>query len=176
MIFTPTILPGAYLLDLERRTDQRGFFARTFCANEFADHGLETQFVQGNMSRTLKKHTLRGMHFQTDGAEEAKLVRCTKGALYDVILDLRPDSPTRGQYFAAELSAENGRQLYIPKGFAHGFLTLTDDSEIAYLVSAFYSPGKEGGIRWNDPAFGIKWPTDKPLLSGKDANYADYRP
>jgi dTDP-4-dehydrorhamnose 3,5-epimerase len=174
MIFTETPLKGAFIVDPEKRKDERGFFARTFCANEFAAHGLKTLFVQGNMSRSVNKHTLRGMHFQTGGAEEAKLVRCTRGALYDVILDLRADSPTFGQHFSVELSEANGRQLYIPEGFAHGFCTLEDSTEIAYLVSAFYAPGKESGIRWNDPGFNIYWPSEQMEMSEKDAGYPDY--
>lgn len=174
MIFTETLLQGAFIIDLEKRGDERGFFARTFCANEFSAHGLKTTFVQGNMSKSVHKHTLRGMHYQIDGAEEAKLVRCTKGALYDVILDMREGSETFGNYFATELSEENGRQLYIPEGFAHGFCTLAENTEIAYLVTAFYAPGKEAGIRWNDPTFGIQWPTESPILSERDAGYGDY--
>ncbi len=174
MIFTETKLKGAFVLDLEKRGDNRGFFSRTFCVNEFEAHGLNSRFVQGNMSHNVFKNTLRGMHYQTDGAEEVKLVRCTKGALLDVILDVRKDSPTFGKYFATELSEENGKQLYIPKGFAHGFLTLKDNSEIAYLVSEFYTPGKEKGIRWNDPFFKIEWPINDPILSDKDIAYDDY--
>ncbi|KJD34923.1 dTDP-4-dehydrorhamnose 3,5-epimerase [Tamlana sedimentorum] len=175
MIFTELKLKGAYVLDLEKRGDNRGFFARTFCANEFAELKLNTQFVQGNMSHNAFKNTLRGMHYQTDGAEEVKLVRCTKGALLDVILDIRKDSPTFGQYEAIEISEDNGRQIYIPKGFAHGFLTLQNNSEIAYLVSEFYTPGKEAGIRWDDPAFKIDWPIKDPILSDKDKVYPDYK-
>lgn len=174
MIFTETKLKGAYLIDLQKREDHRGFFARAFCADEFKAHGLNSVFVQGNISRTLKKHTLRGMHYQVDGAEEAKLVRCTKGKILDVILDVRKDSPTFGQHVAVELSEDNHRQIYVPEGFAHGFLTLVDNIEVAYLVSQFYSPGKEKGIRWNDTQFNIQWPVDAPVLSEKDAGYADY--
>ncbi|MCB4798992.1 dTDP-4-dehydrorhamnose 3,5-epimerase [Neotamlana laminarinivorans] len=175
MIFTETTLKGAYVLDLEKRGDHRGFFSRTFCAKEFESHHLNSHFVQGNMSHNHFKHTLRGMHYQTDGAEEAKLVRCTKGALLDVILDIRPDSKSYGSYFSVELSEKNGRQLYIPKGMAHGFLTLEDDTEIAYLVSEYYTPGKEAGIRWNDPAFNINWNVEHPILSDKDLAYPDYK-
>jgi dTDP-4-dehydrorhamnose 3,5-epimerase len=174
MIFTETKLKGAFILDVEKREDSRGFFGRTFCAKEFESHNLTATFVQGNMSHNAKKNTLRGMHYQSDGAEEVKLVRCTKGALLDVILDIRKGSQTFGQHISVELSEKNSRQLYIPKGFAHGFLTLENNSEIAYLVSEFYTPGKENGIRWNDPFFKIDWKTDKPILSDKDALYPDY--
>ena len=175
MIFTETILKGAFVLDLEKREDDRGFFSRTFCVHEFEEHGLVSRFVQGNMSKTKSKNTLRGMHYQTDGAEEVKLVRCTKGAILDVIIDVRRDSSTFGKHFSVELSEDNYRQIYIPKGFAHGFLTLTDNSEVAYLVSEFYTPGKEKGIRWNDPFFNIDWPTKQPSMSQKDAEYEDFQ-
>jgi dTDP-4-dehydrorhamnose 3,5-epimerase len=174
MIFRETHLKGAYVLEPEKREDSRGFFARTFCVNEFKEHELNHVFVQGNMSKTISKHTLRGMHYQIDGAEEDKLVRCTKGALLDVIIDLRKDSKTFGQYFSTELSEENAFQIYIPKGLAHGFCTLQDNTEIAYLVTEFYSPGKEAGIRWNDPFFKIKWPTNTPEMSERDSQYPDF--
>jgi dTDP-4-dehydrorhamnose 3,5-epimerase len=174
MIFKETKLKGAFIIDLDKKKDNRGFFARTFCANEFKEKGLQTHFVQGNMSQALKKHTLRGMHYQTDGAEEVKLIRCTVGKIVDVIIDLRENSKTYGEYIAVELSQENSRQIYVPKGFAHGFLTLTKNSEISYLVSEFYSPGKEKGIRWNDPYFKIDWPSKDPFLSQKDADYKNF--
>lgn len=174
MHFTETELKGAFIIDLDKREDNRGYFARVFCANEFKDHGLKDVFVQANMSQTKHKHTIRGMHYQVDGAEEAKVIRCTKGSILDVIIDIREGSPTRGQHIKVELSQENQRQLYVPEGFAHGFITLEDDIEVSYLVSAFYAPGKEQGIRWNDPAFGIDWPTDNPILSEKDANHPDF--
>lgn len=175
MIFTETKLKGAFILDLEKRGDNRGFFSRTFCVKEFEALNLNTRFVQGNMSHNRFKNTLRGMHYQSDGAEEVKLVRCTKGALLDVILDIRQGSQSFGEYFSIELSEENGKQLYIPKGFAHGFLTLRDNTEIAYLVSQYYAPGKEEGIRWDDPLFKIKWNIDNPILSDKDLAYPDYK-
>lgn len=174
MIFSETKLQGSFVLDLEKKEDQRGFFSRTFCVNEFEANGLISHFVQGNMSHNILKNTLRGMHYQTDGAEEVKLVRCTKGALLDVILDIRKDSLTFGEYVMVELTEENGKQLYIPKGFAHGFLTLKDNTEISYLVSEYYTPAKERGIRWDDPFFNIDWPTKNPIISDKDGAYANY--
>lgn len=174
MIFTATKLKGVYILSPEMREDNRGFFARTFCVDEFNEYNLENSFVQGNMSRNHRKNTLRGLHYQTDGAEEVKLVRCTSGALLDVIVDLRKDSETFGQHLAIELTQENAKQLYIPKGFAHGFLTLEDNTDIAYQVSAMYSPGKERIIRWNDPFFDIQWPTTTPILSDKDATAENF--
>ena len=174
MIFAETKLAGAFILDLERRGDHRGFFARTFCANEFKEHGLCTNFVQANMSKSLEKNTLRGMHYQVDGAEEAKLIRCTKGSILDVIVDIRPDSATFGEHVAVELTADNFKQLYAPEGVAHGFLTLEEDIEVSYLSSQFYTPGKEKGIRWNDPLFKIDWPNDSPILSEKDAEHPDF--
>ncbi len=169
MIFNETKLKGAYIIDIEKRKDIRGFFSRTFCANEFKQNNLIHEFVQANLSHTVKKNTIRGMHYQTDGAEEVKLVRCTKGAILDVIIDLRKSSSSFGQYIAVELTEENLRQLYVPKEFAHGFLTLTDNVEVSYLLSAYYTPGKEKGIRWNDPYFDIQWPINNPILSEKDA-------
>lgn len=174
MIFHETSLQGAFTIDLKKIEDDRGFFARTFCINEFQEHGLNTQFVQANMSLSLEKYTLRGMHYQTEGAEEAKLVRCTKGSVLDVIIDIRRDSETYCQYISVELTESNCRMLYVPEGFAHGFITLEDNIEVAYMVSNFYTPGKEKGIRWNDPLFRIDWPTNSPLLSPKDASHPNY--
>ncbi len=174
MIFNETRLKGAYILDIDKKEDHRGFFSRIFCADEFKEHHLKHTFVQGNMSRTVRKNTLRGMHYQTEGAEEVKLVRCTTGAILDVIIDLREGSETFGQHVMVELSQENARQLYVPTGFAHGFLTLSDVSEVAYLVSAMYNRGKEKCIRWNDPYFNIKWPVNNPILSEKDAKEKNY--
>lgn len=174
MKFTETPLAGAFVVDLERRGDERGFFARMFCAREFREHGLDDTLVQGNLSLSAKKGTLRGMHFQHAPAAETKFVRCTRGALYDVIVDLRPDSATFKQHYGVELSADNRRQLYVPRGFAHGFLTLTDDTEAAYLVSEYYTPGAEGGVRWNDPAFGIRWPGEVTVMSPKDEAWPDF--
>lgn len=174
MIFTPTKLQGAFIIDLEKRTDDRGFFARTFCQNEFAQNNLETNFVQGNTSLSLKKGTLRGMHFQKAPYGEDKLVKCTKGALYDVIIDLRKNSPTFKQWLGVELTENNHRMLFVPKGFAHGFVTLEDNTEANYLVSQFYTPAADSGVRFNDPAFGIEWPIEITTASEKDKNHPDF--
>lgn len=173
MQFNKTPLEGAYTIDLEKRGDDRGFFARLFCEKEFGVAGLETHFVQINNSSSAKRGTLRGMHFQLPPVAEVKVVRCIKGGLYDVIVDLRPDSPTFKQWFGAELTAENRRMMYVPRGFAHGFITLTDDTEAFYLVSAFYGPEQERGLRYNDPAIGIEWPMTPTELSEKDKNWPD---
>jgi dTDP-4-dehydrorhamnose 3,5-epimerase len=176
MIFTELPIPGAFVIDLERRDDARGFFARAWCANEFADQGLSTRLVQCNISFSTRQGTLRGMHFQRDPHAEVKLVRCTRGAVYDVIIDLRPASQTYMQWLGVELSADNRRALYVPEGFAHGYQTLVDDTETFYQVSEFYAPQAEGGVRWNDPAFGIEWPyPETALVSAKDASWPDYR-
>jgi dTDP-4-dehydrorhamnose 3,5-epimerase len=176
MVFSETRIPGAFLIDLEKRGDERGFFARAFCAKEFTACGLITRFVQVNNSLSAQKGTLRGMHYQLAPTAETKMVRCIRGALYDVILDLRPGSPTFGQSFGAELSAENRRMLYVPKGFAHGFITLADDTEAFYLVDEFYDPACERGIRWNDPKFKIAWPLQPTVVSEKDVNHRDFDP
>lgn len=168
MIFTETALAGAFVIDLERRGDARGFFARSFCAEEFDAHGLATRFVQANTSLSAEPGTLRGLHFQRAPAEEAKLMRCVQGAMWDVIVDIRPGSPTHLQSFGVELSAENGRQLYVPKGFAHGFLTLTPDTMAAYMVDEYYTPGVEEGFRYDDPALAIDWPHPVHVVSDKD--------
>jgi dTDP-4-dehydrorhamnose 3,5-epimerase len=176
MIFTDTGLPGAYLIDLEKKGDQRGFFARVFCANEFAKAGLVTNFVQVNNSLSPTKGTLRGVHYQLAPKAETKLVRCVRGAFWDVILDLRPGSPTFGRWFGAELSAENRRMMYVPKGFAHGFITLTDDAEAFYFADEFYAPEYERGVRWNDPRFNIRWPAEPAVISDKDRGHPDFNP
>lgn len=168
MIFIETPLAGAYVIELERRGDERGYFARSFCAQEFGAHGLATEFVQANTSLSAEPGTLRGLHFQHAPAEEAKLMRCIQGAMWDVIVDNRPGSATYLQSFGTELSAENGRQLYVPKGFAHGFMTLKPDTIAAYMVDAFYTPGVEDGFRWDDPALGIQWPMAPTVVSDKD--------
>jgi dTDP-4-dehydrorhamnose 3,5-epimerase len=174
MIFHPTPLSGAFLIELEKRGDERGFFARMFCRREFAEKGLTTDFVQINNSLSATKGTLRGMHYQLSPAAETKLVRCVRGALYDSILDLRPGSPTFGRSFGAELTADNRLMMYVPRGFAHGFLTLEDSCEALYLVDGFYTPEKERGVRWNDPTFGIEWPTEPVTVSDKDRNHPDF--
>jgi dTDP-4-dehydrorhamnose 3,5-epimerase len=176
MRFTPTPLSGAVLIDLDKREDERGFFARFFCEREFAEAGLETRIVQINNSLSRDRGTLRGMHYQLGEAAEVKLVRAVKGALWDAILDLRPDSATFGQSFGAELSAENRRMMYVPRGFAHGFLTLEENTEALYLVSAFYDPARERGVRWNDPRFAIRWPAEPLVISEKDAQQRDFDP
>lgn len=171
MKFTTTGLDGAYLIELERRGDARGYFARTFCAREFEAHGLSTTFVQANTSLSAEPGTLRGLHYQHAPAEEAKLMRCIQGAMWDVIVDARPASPTYLQSYGAELSAENGRQLYVPRGFAHGFQTLQPDTIAAYMVDAYYTPGAEDGFRYDDPALGIDWPKTVTTISEKDLNW-----
>ncbi len=176
MIFTETKLKGAYILDIKKREDARGFFARSWCQKEFEDHDLTSQLRQANISLSLKKGTLRGMHYQVVPYREAKLVRCTRGALYDVIVDLRPDSPTYKEWIGVELTADNYRMLFVPEGFAHGFLTMEDNTEASYQVSEFYTPGAEQGLRYNDPAFGIEWPLEVQVISEKDANWPDFRP
>ena len=174
MIFTPTPLPGAYLIDLDKKGDDRGFFARAFCEDEFSQHRLVRHFCQVNNSLSASKGTLRGMHYQLSPRAETKLVRCVRGALYDMILDLRDDSATFGRSFGAELSAENRRMMYVPKGFAHGFLTLTDDTEAFYFVDEFYSPERERCIRYNDPKFSMKWPGTPSVISDKDKNQTNF--
>ena len=176
MKFNPTPLHGAYLIELERRGDDRGFFARFYCEKEFRDAGLPTGFVQINNSLSAKRGTLRGMHYQLPPSAEIKVVRCVKGVLYDVILDLRPDSPTFGRHFGAELNDDNRLMMYVPKGFAHGILTLSDDVEALYLVSDFYAPEAERGVRFDDPRFAIAWPIAPVEVSPKDKAWPDYDP
>jgi len=175
MVFTETKLKGAYVIEVEHHEDERGFFARTFCIDEFQNRGLNARLVQCSISFNKKRGTLRGMHWQSPPQAECKLVRVTRGAIYDVIIDLRPQSPTFKHHFAVELSAENRRELYVPEGFAHGFQTLDDDTEVFYQMSASYVPGLMHGVRWNDPAFGIKWPaTEERIMNERDANYGDF--
>lgn len=168
MIFTETKLQGAFIVELEQRSDDRGFFARTFCQEEFAAHGLKTSIAQANCSFNHLAGTLRGMHFQYPPAAETKFIRCTRGALYDVIVDLRPDSPTYGQHVGVELSADNHTALYVPERFAHGFITLVDATEASYQVGEFYTPGCEGGLRYDDPDLAIQWPIAPTVISDKD--------
>ena len=176
MLFQETRLCGAFVIDIQRLEDSRGFFARSFCADEFALHGLPGNFVQSNISHNFRRGTLRGMHFLLSPYEESKLVRCTSGAIYDVIVDLRRDSPTYCQWTQVELSRKNGRALYVPPGFAHGFQTLMDETDVSYQMTEFFAPDIGTGVRWNDPAFGIDWPMGDPILSDKDANCPDYCP
>jgi dTDP-4-dehydrorhamnose 3,5-epimerase len=175
VIFEETRLQGAYVIDLERREDERGFFARTFCANEFADRSLNTRLVQANMSWNPKKGTLRGMHFQRAPHAEVKVVRVTRGAIHDVIIDLREASPTYKRWLGLDLTEDNRTALYVPEGFAHGFQTLVPDTEVHYLVTEFYTPEAEDGVRWDDPAFSIAWPDpEHALLSPKDRAWPDF--
>ncbi len=175
MIFTETPLPGAYVVDVDPRSDERGFFARAWDRNEFAERGLETEIAQCNLSFNHAGGTVRGMHFQRAPHAEVKLIRCTRGAIFDAIVDLRPESPTYTRWFGVELSAENRRWLYVPRGFAHGYQTLADETETFYQVSEFYAPHAERGVRWDDPAFGIKWPLrDEAFLSEKDGSWPDF--
>ena len=176
MKFHPTPLLGAYTIELEKRGDDRGFFARFFCEKEFAGVGLETRFVQINNSLTGVKGTLRGLHYQLPPAAEVKGVRADRGALWDVIVDLRPDSPTYRRWFGAELNEDNRLMMYAPRAFAHGFVRLTDNVEALYLVSALYTPSAERGLRWNDPAIGIDWPMAPREMSDKDRNWPDLDP
>ena len=171
MIFTPTSLPGTFVIELERREDDRGFFARSFCQHEFAERGLNPRIAQCNVSFNAKRGTLRGMHFQAPPHAEAKVVRCTQGSVWDVVLDLRPQSPTFKRWHGVELSAANRQALYIPEGVAHGFQTLTDDSELLYLMSEFYEPGAARGVRWDDPAFKIAWPVADARISERDRSF-----
>ena len=168
MIFVETPLPGAYVIEIEKHEDERGFFARSWCAKEFSSMGLDAHLVQCNISFNERKGTLRGLHYQLPPHGEAKLVRCTRGALYDVIVDLRKDSPTFLKWFGVELTAMNYRMLYVPKRFAHGFQTLDDATEIVYQMSEFYAQDAARGIRWNDPSVGIVWPVADRTISTKD--------
>lgn len=174
MIFTETALPGAYIIDLEKLEDSRGFFARGYCWNEFERRGLAPRVVQSNISYNLKKGTLRGMHYQIPPHCETKLVRCTRGGIYDVIIDLRPESKTFKKWIAVELTVDNFRSLYVPGGFAHGFQTLQDGTEVTYHVSEFYTPKAERGIRHNDDAFAIGWPLPVEAISEKDQSWPDF--
>lgn len=174
MIFTETKLKGAFIIEPERSVDERGFFARTWCQGEFEEHGLNTSLTQCSISFNRKKGTLRGMHYQCPPHEEVRLVRCTRGSIYDVVIDLRPQSPTFKQWIASELTAENRRMHYIPEGFAHGFITLTDDTEVFYQMSEPYSGECARGIRWNDPAFGIEWPMEVEAISDRDRSFEDF--
>ncbi len=175
MIFTATALEGAYVVELEPREDERGFFARAWCESEFRDHDLSTEIAQCNISFNHKRGTLRGMHYQVAPHAEVKLIRCTRGAVYDVIVDLRPDSPTQTHWIGVDLTAENRRMLYVPEGFAHGYQTLVDETETFYQVSAAYAPEAERGVRWDDPSFSSVWPDPEgAILSEKDSSWPDF--
>ena len=175
MIVTPTALEGAYVFDVERRRDERGFFARTFSVEELVAHGLESRVEQSNISWNRQKGTLRGLHYQVAPHEETKIVRCTRGAIWDVMLDIRSGSPTFGRWHAEELTGDNHRMLYVPRGFAHGYLTLIDDTEVSYLVGHRYAPESGRGIRWDDPAFAIQWPLLPTLISAADLSHAPWK-
>jgi dTDP-4-dehydrorhamnose 3,5-epimerase len=174
MKFTEISLAGAFLIELEKIVDPRGFFARTWCADEFKRKALNANLSQCSISFNAQKGTLRGMHYQDAPFMEAKLVRCCSGAIYDVIVDLRPKSPTYCKWYAAELTSENRRMLYAPEGFAHGFQTLADNTEVAYQISESYHPESARGVRWNDQRFGIEWPIQNPLMSDRDAAFPDF--
>jgi dTDP-4-dehydrorhamnose 3,5-epimerase len=175
MIFTKTKLQGTIIIEIEKKEDDRGFFARAWCKNEFEEHGLAFNPVQANIAFSKTKGILRGMHYQIAPHEEAKLIRCIRGAIYDVIIDLRPDSSTYKQWIGVELGEDNYKMLYIPEGFAHGYQALTDNTEVYYQVSQFYSPKSERGVRWDDPAFGINWlEIDKRIVSEKDKCWPNY--
>ena len=177
MIFTPLRLNDAFVIDVERREDERGYLARVFCEAEFAEYGLATRFVQGSTIFSPMRDTLRGLHYQETPHQEVKLVRCARGAANVVIVDLRPESPTHQQWLGIRLSSGNGRLLYVPMGFAQGYQTLVDDTEVVYQMSHEYVPSAGRGVRWDDPAFGIQWPvSERRLISERDKAWPDYRP
>jgi dTDP-4-dehydrorhamnose 3,5-epimerase len=175
MKFKETGLPGAYLVETEPHEDERGYFARVFCSEQFAEQGLETDYVQNSISQNRRRGTLRGLHYQAEPAAEVKLVQCLRGSLFDVIIDLRPRSATYCRWYGLELSAANKRLLYIPQGFAHGFQTLEDDTLVYYMISQTFAPEYARGVRWDDPVFGIKWPLANPIISDKDRRLPDYK-
>lgn len=175
MRFASLRIPGAFRIEPERARDERGHFARTWCVREAEAAGLDLRLVQCSVSVNWRRGTLRGLHYQAPPHGESKLVRCSRGAMFDVLLDLRKDSPSYLEWDSLELSAENGLQVYIPEGVAHGFQTLEEDTEVVYQMSEFYHPDSARGVRWNDPAFGIKWPLATPILSERDASYPDFR-
>ena len=176
MRFTAQRLAGVYLIELERREDERGFFARSFCEDEFAAHGLHSRFPQGNVSHNRRLHTLRGMHYQAAPTHEVKVVRCTAGAIYDVVVDLRPRSATRFDWLGVELSAATRSQLYVPAQFGHGFLTLAEDTEVSYLMGESYVANAARGFRWDDPRIGVRWPAMPEVISERDRTYPDLGP
>jgi dTDP-4-dehydrorhamnose 3,5-epimerase len=174
MIITETKLKGSYIIDIEKLEDERGFFARSWCQKEFANHGLNQHLVQCNISFNSRKGTLRGMHYQIEPFAETKLIRCTMGSLFDVIVDIRNDSPSYKQHIGITLTPQNRTMLYVPEGFAHGFITLEDNTEVCYQMSDFYSPNHARGFRWNDPSFGVQWPGDVRVISERDRCYPDF--
>jgi dTDP-4-dehydrorhamnose 3,5-epimerase len=177
MIFTPTPLGGAWLVDIEPWEDERGFFARTWCLREFEERGLDARVVQCSVARTRRRGTLRGLHWQVPPHEEIKLVTCTRGAIWDVIVDLRPESPTYTRWYGVELNAETRRTLYVPARCAHGFVTLVDDVDVQYQMSDWHAADAQRGVRWNDPAFAIDWPVQGgPILNERDAGFPDFLP
>ncbi len=176
MIFKRTGIKGVYLLTLERIADERGFFARLWSQTEFAEHGIDSSLAQCNLSFNPHRGTLRGMHYQLPPYEETKIVRCTMGAIFDVAVDLRRDSPTFRQWVGASLTAENREMLVIPPGCAHGYMTMAENTEVSYQVSVHYAPGHSAGVRWNDPAFGIQWPGDVTVIADRDRDYPDFKP
>jgi dTDP-4-dehydrorhamnose 3,5-epimerase len=176
MRYSSTDLPGAYVIDLQRHADERGFFARAFCLDEFRAAGIVVEFVQASISWNVRRGTLRGMHFQWPPSKEGKLVRCTRGSLVDVLLDLRPDQASFGRHVVVQLDAEQRRAVFIPAGVAHGFQTLEDNTEVLYHMTDRYTPALADGVRWNDPAFGISWPISEPILNARDAEYVDFDP
>jgi dTDP-4-dehydrorhamnose 3,5-epimerase len=174
MLFTELKLPGAFIIDVERLEDDRGFFGRIWCKQEFKEHGLNTSLVQANVSYNRFNGTLRGMHFQKKPFQETKLVRCTKGAIYDVIVDIRPQSRTFKQWIGVELNEVNRRMLYVPEGFAHGYLTLQDETEVYYMITEYYAKTSEGGILWNEPEISIEWPQKPKIISDKDLDHPPF--
>ena len=176
MQFIETELPGVYLIALEPIADERGYFARTYCQAEFQRHGLNATIAQCSVSHNRHAGTLRGMHYQAAPRMEAKLIRCTRGALYDVVVDVRPQSPTYCRWIAVELTATGGQQLYVPEGCAHGFQTLEDDTDVYYQITEFYHPEHARGLRWNDPAIGIEWPVGARTISPRDQQFPDFQP
>jgi dTDP-4-dehydrorhamnose 3,5-epimerase len=174
MKFRPTTIPGVVVIDLETHKDDRGCFARFFCKDEFAANRLPTDFVQGSVSRNPARGTLRGMHLQLGSTPEQKLIRCTRGRVYDVVVDLREWSDSHKQWAAIELDAESGQAIFIPAGCAHGFLTLEPDTELSYLMTVRYDPDHQRGVRWNDPAFGIDWPFEPVVMGARDRSFPDY--
>jgi dTDP-4-dehydrorhamnose 3,5-epimerase len=175
VIFTETRLKGAFIIDLDRKTDERGFFARAFCQNEFREHGLKPVIAQANLASNAKKGTLRGMHFQYPPAAETKLVRCTRGAILDIIVDLRPESPTYLEHISVELSEDNMTALYVPERFAHGYQALRDNTDTSYQVGEFYTPNAEGGLRYDDPRLALEWPLPVSVVSPKDQAFRPLR-